>query len=235
MKHLDELINRQYGRSEMNAGDFPARALYRAGHLFGRPRRRATDALDVHLAWPQGTPITKAWERLGQLPPPGGSKFMLEDPGPGFDLRFPTPGQLQLPRIAMTISCNQDRRRLPKLTIEIEGKPVCVLMKAMFELEDQYERRATRKEAKRIWNSLAKRIYATAGVGMLQRGRPQENLIGRAAYLKYHKGETWRQVSEQLCQQKHRHTKACQERFRKGVEKLWERSRRNARRLPPVS
>lgn len=232
--HLREVIVQHYGRSEMGAGDFVANALYRAGWLFGMPKKPAFDRLETIRLWPVSRPVSEAWKNLGSLAIPGGSWVTLEDPGSGCELRLPQPGRFDHPRIGINITWAQDKKELPKVTIEIEGEPVCTLMRARYELEDPYERREVRKKAKRTWDSLIKQLYAMVGVGHLKRGRPQEHRIGRAAYLKYHRRLTWREVAQELCPENHAHTKDCRERFQRGVDQLWKRHSRNARSLPAV-
>lgn len=233
LDHLNELVSRHYGRSEMNAGDCAARALYRAALLVGRTKTPLTGPSPRQL-WPSTRPISQAWQKLGRLPMPGGAMATFEVPDSGGELRLTRPGEFNYPRISMSVTCAQDRAALPKITIQIKGEPVCVLIKAMYELDDPEERCVARKEAKRIWNFLRKRLSVEFGVERIKGGHPLEDRLKRAAYHKYFQDATWRQVAAKLCPDRHTHTKECQERFRRGVGQYWKRMRKQALSLPPV-
>ncbi len=160
--HLREVISQHYGHSDwMRAGDFIADALYNAAWLFGKKSKKL--GISPHQLWPDARPIYEAWQRLGRLPPPlGATRGVFEDTTS--ELRLTRPNQFEYPRIALTLACSNDKKRLPKLTIEIEGEPVCVLMKAMYELRDPEERRAIRKDAARIWHFLFTRLALLARI-----------------------------------------------------------------------
>lgn len=235
ISRLREVIVQRYGRPEMGAGDFVADALYRAGWLFGSTKKTRISGIDPGEIWQATRPISEAWQRLGRLPVPGETRGTVEIPETKAELRLPRPGEFYYPRIAMSLSCAQDRAALPKLTIEIEGESVCVLMKARYELEDPEERRAARKEARRIWNFLLKRLSVWAGIQEPRRGRPQEDLGSQAALLHDHHGLTWLQVAQQVCRKKHKHDTQCKENLRQQAKQFWKRLRKHALSLPPVN
>ena len=210
---LAELVDRHYGRSEMNEGDFLARALYRSCWLYPRGGRR--NRLTRHRElWPKTRPVSEAWKELGDLQP------------------FDRQGILVAPEtggnIALNVYCSAEKTELPKIRVEIEGEPVSTLMKAMFELENLSERRQVKKRAKRIWEFIFKQLSVYVGIAHLKSGRPQEYILQRAAYLHDFEGLSWSEVARQLCQEEHRHNRGCAERFRKGATQYWKRCHREA-------
>ena len=235
MQLLREVVAGHHGRSEMGGADFLARALYRAGWLFGR-RQKALEP-SPFLVWPETRPIPEAWKRLGELAGSGrisGTSVVLEDPGPGQKLRLPRPGQFEHPRIKLSITSSVERERLPKLGIEIEGEPVCVLMNGAYLIKDPEEREAIRKDSKRILDALMQWVYADLGIGRLSRGRPPEHLGRDAAYLHDHLDLSWAQVAERLCRKKHKHGRSCRENLRSQARQYWVNQRRSCAALPPV-
>lgn len=228
LKHLREKVAGHYGKSEMGPTDVIALALYEAGCLYGQTPMPAHPS--PFQPWPEGRPVSEAWKGLGDLPIPGDFLIVYEYPGPGHELRVPRPGQFQHPRIAVRVSYSMDKEKLPKLTIEIEGEPVCLLMKAAYELNDLEQRRAVRKEVDRILTSLLRRLFVKA---LPKGGRPPEHRAGRkAAFLHYHRGLAWPDVAEQLCKQNHAHTKACSKNFQTQATQFWQAVRQGARRYP---
>ncbi len=219
LKHLRKKAAGHYHRAEMSAGDIIALALYEAGCLYKQPPM--PDPKPSQL-WPDTRPISEAWQRLGNLRIPGGSFFTYEDPG-GSELQVPRSVRFQYPRIGMNLTWGMERKDLPKLTIEIEGEPVCLLMKARYELGDAGERRAVRKEAKRIWVSLSKKLLVAAGAMHPSEGKPPGHRGKRAAFLHDHCRLSWRDVAKQLCERKHEHSGACSINFRKQAEQFWKK------------
>lgn len=230
MKLLRELVARNYARSEMKGADFLARALYRAGCLYAREQQPLDPS--PFLLWPDTRPITDAWRRLGESGVPGGRQVVLEDPGPGQKLRLPRRGEFGFPRIRLSLIFTQDREKLPKLTIEIEGEPVCILMKGGYLLRDPEERRAVRKDSKRIWEGVTPWLLADLGIGQLKRGKPAGHLGPEAAYLHDHHGLSWTQIAEKVCPKKHTHDWNCKENLRTQARQFWTNQRRSAATLP---
>jgi hypothetical protein len=165
---------------------------------------------------------------------------VIEDPGPGHKLRAPISGDYEFPRIGLGLRVNGDRSRLPKITIDLEGELVCVLMKGMYWSSDPYDLRARRNAAKRIWDALYGELRLLVGAGCSDEGRPADLRPDAAAYLKYFHGLSWRLVAEQLCPAKHidtehTHTEKCKENFRKAVANYFKRLKQDALHLPPVT
>ena len=191
-KHLRELTRSQ-PPAEMNGADLIARAVYRAAWLWGRKPQKVLISPDQ--LWIRGAPISRAWEKLGQLSADAvNTSIVLEDAGA--KLRLPRPNQFEFPRIKLSLSCSNDRQSLPMLTIQIEGEPVCVLIKAMYELRDPKRRRTVRKDAERIWESLMP--YMTR-IRHPKGGRLREVHLREAAYLRDFHGWSWRRIGDHFC------------------------------------
>jgi hypothetical protein len=160
---------------------------------------------------------------------------VIEDPGPGHELRAPISGDYEFPRILLRVLVNGDRSKLPKITIELEGELACVLEKGMYYSLDPYDQRAQRHEAKRIWDAVFKELRPLVGIGYSDQGRPADLRPGQAAYLKYFHGLPWSKVAEQHCPTRHTHTKKCKDKVRKAVANYFKRLEQDALHLPPVS
>lgn len=218
-----------------NAADILARFLFDAAMTYGTPQNVL--ASEPTPLWPKDRPVSEAWRLVGMsdvFTPAGGINAVFEDPGAGEKLRVTSAAECQYPRIGLTVTLSKDRSTLPKITIETEGELVCVLMKAMCYSQDASERSTVRNEARRIWTALSKEIGVILGIERPQQGRPSDFRFEKAALLKYDDGLSWRQVAERLCPENHTHARKCQERFRKGVEYLFNELRNRARLLPPV-
>ena len=165
-------------------------------------------------------------------------KVVLEDPGQSSKLRLLRPGQSSYPRIGLSLTYHEDPQQLPKITIEIEGEPVSVLMKAHYDLKDPKERSRVRSDAKRIWSSL----FDWIAPWQAKAGRPREDRGKEAARLHYHQGLTWPQVADRLCSQKslHQrpnregHMRLCRENFRKQSEQFFRKITQHIKTLPPI-
>jgi hypothetical protein len=189
MNCLWNVYNLHYGMPYMEPADFPAEALYRAGMMYGVVRLAPADPAGIDIMselWPKTRPTSEAWIRLGDLTTPMGRGRAFENPP-----------------LYLHLKCNRDRTTLPKLTIDIEGEPVAVLMRAMHRIEDVTERRAARKEAKKIWDVLLTQLSLWAGIAQPSRGKPRENLGRRVAFEVDYRGFTLPQVEGRLCPRKH--------------------------------
>ncbi|OFV99324.1 MAG: hypothetical protein A3F68_06855 [Acidobacteria bacterium RIFCSPLOWO2_12_FULL_54_10] len=233
---------------KMNSAELIAEALYNAAQLFGKPLIEVPK--DWDSLWPKDRPMSEAWERLGvpeSMTIPGGAaqiwtprsmgmRARLEDPGQSSELRLLRPGQSSYPRIGLSLTYHKDPQELPKITIEIEGEPVCVLMKAHYNLKDSKERSRVRSDAKRVWSSLFRWITPWQA----KAGRPREDRGKEAAQLHYHQGLTWTQVADRLCPQKSLHLRPnrqnhihrCKENFRKQAEQFFRKITQHIKTLP---
>lgn len=210
---LQQLIGLHYGLPYMNPGDFPAYALYHAGRHFRIatlvPMDDRTIGQEFEL-WPPTRPVSEAWERFGKSGfPINREGYFAVPPCDAEALRVGEPGK---GRLALRLRFSHNRQALPKVTVEIEGEPVCVLMKGMQSLNPR-ERRAVRDEAKKIWRLMVKKLSSWAGISQAGPGHPAENLGGHAAFLHDHRGLTWLQVAENLCPLRHKH-ESCKLNFR---------------------
>ncbi len=213
----------------LSAGDVIAHALEDTAVEYGIPKKPLVKG--PIPVWPENVPISEAWRSIAELGMPHRGTVVFEDPGPGRELQVPSPAEYQHPRIGLTVTFNSNKDRLPKILIEIEGEPVCFLMKAMHPDEG----RTVRKEARRIWESLVKELGVMFDVQQRREGRPIEFRLEKAAHLKYSGNLSWKQVAEKLCPEKHAHKKKCREMFRKGVAQFFKRLRSYALQLPPIT
>ena len=213
-------VDLHYDLPYINAGDFPAYALFDAGQLFERVTF-TEEEVDVeesaNYLWPHARPISEAWARLGNVNVPMNRSYNFSDP-----------------RMMMGLRWERDRQALPKLTIEIKGEPVCLLMKAKQPLQSPVERLAAHKEAKVIWKSLLKKLSLWAEITQVGRGRRGKGLGHRAAFLHDHKKLTWKKVAEKLCPIRHKHNWNCTQNFRAQARQFWDRLQRKLHRLPPL-
>ena len=230
MECLGNLLENQYlilDKKKVNAGDCAADALRSAISRFGEPQW-------IHdcAVWPAGRPISEAWKDVGPLrmsiADTVGRYEIVENPGAGQDLRPITPGELNHPRIGMVLNFCQDRKSLPKLTLEIEGAPVCSLVRYTNWSGGPTDPSSLPSEAKKIWNHVLKTLSIWAGLRHARVGKPLAERIQRAAWLRDFKGWSWPRIAGTLCLENHDHTEKCSEKFRKGVEQYWIRVRRQS-------
>ena len=228
-----EVIFEWVGGPTWSPADFEAWALCEAAQVYGKRRADVPPSTENLELWPRTRPISDAWTRFGSPPPGILTGRLLEDPGPGQELKPLQPGPLKHPRIRIDIKGGFDKSALPKMEIELQGEPVCILLSVMAQSVSRRDRNTARKEARRVWRGLLKTLSVLLRVAEAKGGRPLEGLMNRAAYLREFYGLTWRLIAERLCEEKHVHTEKCKERFRRGVDQYWKRVRRQARTMPP--
>ena len=212
-------VDLHYDLPYINAGDFPAYALFDAGRLFKRVTF-TEEEVDVeesdNYLWPHARPISEAWARLGNVNVPMNRSYNFSDP-----------------RMMMGLRWERDRQALPKLTIEIKGEPVCLLMKAKQSLQNPVEQLAAQKEAKVIWIALLNKLSLWAEITRVERGRPGKG-GRRAAFLHDQKGLSWVRVAKKLCPIRHEHDRKCGDNFRSQAEQFWDHLQSKVHRLPPL-
>jgi hypothetical protein len=234
MESLGNLIEfPQIDRIDGTGADLIVSALYEAGMHYGTtPNPPPHGPITL---WPADRPISEAWSMCGELRALMGHNAVIEDPGPGHELREPLSRDYEFPRILLRVRVSGDRSVLPKVTIELEGELAGVLEKGMYYSPDPYDQRVRRNEAKRIWDAIFKELRVLVGIGRSYEGRPADLRPDFAAYLKYFHDLPWPKVAEQHCPKKHTHTKKCKENVRKAVANYFDRLKQDARRLPPAS
>ena len=150
--------------------------------------------------------------------------FEEEDPGPYSKLQYFKPGQLDHPRIRVSISTNDNKGELPRFTINIEGEPVCVLFKAQKGDAD------VSNEAKRIWEFLLEWVSIWAGIKYPHAGRPLENEGFDIAYLRDRGGLKWKDIAESL----YPGLEGAIDRAKKSYKQYWKKHSEECRNLPPL-
>lgn len=190
-----------------------------------RSRNLDSDALQHWPVWPSSRSISEAWEELGLLPIPWLDSVTIEQPAPGSRWRKRIDVDSGFPKAKVDPYFNTDKEELPRLTIEIEGAPVCRLMRAHYRLGDEEKQRAMRKEAKQFWDAIVLWSSSALGFGHPSKGRPKTGQGYKAAFLHDHLGLSWGQVAQRLCPKDHRHLADCKENFRKQAEQYWGRIR----------
>jgi len=220
-----------------------------ASSLVPREPTEDVDMADIsHLPlWPQSNPFPKgdvlnlsgeeappkseAWRRLGNFSPAVLEAQTLRRSNggtwkPGWDPDGHS--------VRITPDYDTDRTKLPKLTIEIQGEPICLLIKA-----SQDQSGADFEEAERLWERLLHWLSVSVGLHQATGGRPPLRQGERAAYLKDHLGlPSWDRVARRLCQEHPdgQHTNKCGDNFRKQAGQYWERLRKDIQeRLPSAA
>jgi hypothetical protein len=105
------------------------------------------------------------------------------------------------------------RTELPKLTIEVEGVPVCDLMKAF-----QSNSKPTGEGfegAEKLRDAILEWVSESIGQSKPGPGAKSKGKGPLAAFLFYHKGFSWPRVARELCTVDHLHNAHCTDNFRK--------------------
>lgn len=118
---------------------------------------------------------------------------------------------------------NDNRKELPKLTIEIEGQPLCALMKAQHTVR---KNQPNRDVAKELWDEIARRLCISLGFRQARRGRPKTDMGFQAAFLHYHLGWNWPKIARELCPTNHTHTNMCEDNYYVHSKKYFTRLRK---------
>lgn len=197
LQHLSDVARKHMRRdspTRMEPAECAALALYRAAGLYARHEKAKYP--DRMMLSPDDRPIEEAWKGLqGITPYPHGEYMILEDRGTS-KLRLPRPGVYEHERLKIGISYSGDVTKLPKITIEVEGEPVALLMKARYELRDPFETRTVRREAARRWTAIWNQILAMIQLRGSRPGRPVRN-FGRDA-ARFHL-PSWQELASSGC------------------------------------
>jgi hypothetical protein len=238
----------------MNAADLIAGALCSAAYEMEDAYSAEFDPSDELPVWSEERPISDAWEQLGDLPIPWPESIVLEEwkdqwgparaPEPARDSMVlreckdqqrPLQAKVLRNRVAIGFAYEQKKENLPNLTVEIEGAPVCLLMKASSQHPCTPDERDSNVEAaQRLWTRISRRLSSFIGVGQLQPGKPQTGLGWRAAVLRDHAGFSWPKVARELCPKNHKHDSSCADNYRKQAEQYWNKLRKKARIHTPL-
>jgi hypothetical protein len=186
----------------------------------------AEELLELFGAQFQGKPISESWKRLGASPVPDLEAITLQESEKGKWESRRNPNN-ERPLIQVAPFYNSDKKELPKLTIEIEGEPVCLLMKAFGRQQNPSENDVDSQDAAKLWAALLHWSSVSIGLSRAEGGRPKLDQGRRAAFMHDHLGLSWSKVSHKLCRLRHRHGAACRENFRKQAEQYWKRLRRS--------
>lgn len=115
-------------------------------------------------------------------------------------------------------SFEKDKKFLPKLTIEVEGAPICLLMAAF---NSGVAAKTAQKDAENLCNSISSWLAWSTGIVSAKRGRPPLNKGREAAFQRDFRGLKWFQIARNLCKEPHQHGRNCGENFRKQAEQYW--------------
>jgi hypothetical protein len=203
--------------------------------------------------WGSDHPISEAWAGLGSQKVPWDMEGSLRfnsgtgkwDKGPArlglqtfeFEVdasidagRFsrhnspPAPDYTDPSVVRIVRTFEKQKSCLPKLTIELEGAPVCLLMKtALTSFGSGSD--SVPKDTKELWNATVRWAEVSLGLGKAGKGRPRLDQGWRAAWLHDQMGLPWSKVAQRLCRlnhPKHHATSACTVNFRKQAEQYWE-------------
>jgi hypothetical protein len=177
--------------------------------------------------WPDGLPMSKAWQRCKNSRVWYGMfrEEIFEDPGQGAELQHITAGPIQYPRVKISLKAYNDRTKLPTLTISLRGEPICLLMNPTASSEDLGQKGPDKRDAKRLWDFVSRRISVLLGIEQPTQGRPSTGLGEEAAWLRHHAGLPWPQVARKLCPQQHQHDHHCTENYKQQAKQFWKRQR----------
>ena len=206
----------------MKGGDWIAEALCYSAYKIRRAGN-LDDTLQGFPMWDQSRPVSDAWDRLGNLTVPRFEEVILEEPKPGSTWLPRQDWSYETPKVRVSRAYSEDRSNLPTLTIELEGEPVCTLMKASSAPRDPDERQLVVEEAERLWDSVVKWLKSEMGLGHFDVGRPRTGLGWEAAFLHDHMRLSWSQVGKRLCPVRHKHTKSCIDNYHQQAKQYWKR------------
>jgi hypothetical protein len=139
--------------------------------------------------------------------------FFLHDAPPAPDYTDPLV-------VCIRRTFEQEKKFLPKLTIEIEGAPICLLMEAF---NSQIRAKTVGKDAENLWESIGSWLAEASGFKKARRGRPPLYQGSAAAFLHDFHDLSWSQVARKLCKQPspHQHDQKCQDNFRSQAKQYW--------------
>jgi hypothetical protein len=123
----------------------------------------------------------------------------------------------------------------PEIDIHISGQPIRNVLHDMCGVAGYEEQEQVHHTAQKIWEFLMKEAAVWVGVEQERGGRPREERIAEAAFLKYFQYLTWSEVARKLCEEKHEHTLHCATRLRRGVGGFFKQIEQAALGLPPVA
>ncbi len=207
LKRLQEVIAQHHGCPEMNNADFIAMALLRAAFPFETFRAfQGSSRLPEVLQKFVGFPLTK--------------KARFEYEAGGSTSRAPTFGQSTRSTILVRATCGRGKKAPEILHLRIRGKPVRLLTKNFLPPRDHREDRLVRAEARLVFDAICREIGKMVGATQGRGGRPTEDHLRQAAFLRDVYGFSWRQIATLVCPEEHRHNAGCKERLRKGVEQV---------------
>jgi hypothetical protein len=209
-----------------NPGDLIISAV---GYLLGEEmygRELHPEDLEEWPIWPSSRPISESWHTLGSLRVPSWvHSVSLEQPVGGKWRRRITV-ESEFPMVKIEPFFSKDKKELPKLIIQVEGQPVCLLMKAQYKQDDETDRAA----AKQLWKEILRWSSVLLGFTQAKSGRPKTDLGRNAAFLRYHLDWPWPKIAERLCPLKHTlkhtHSFACQDNLRTLNKQYWTRLRK---------
>jgi hypothetical protein len=154
-------------------------------------------------------------ERMRAIAKTGGNRFFKSPPPERSD---------QTDRFVVCISRKFQNRKseLPKLTIEVEGAPVCQLMKTF-----QTKQKSTDKvfkEAQALQDAIKNWMGHSMGPRKIKPGRQSMGKGYKAAFLHDHEGLSWAQVAKKLSPLDN--SAHSRETLRKQAEQYWKRLRK---------
>jgi hypothetical protein len=189
-------------------------------------------------AWPPDRPISEAW--------PGAADSGLDlqsrcactlDGGVTYvPLRLVSDAQPSSSAVFLCFRYDPDITQIPKMTVEVMGAPISVLIRAAWAVGYRHHPRMDPipKETKQVLKHIFRQILSRFKVGHTDAHRPPSNNGWNAARLHHHDGLSWTNVAARLCPEKHSHGNACREKYRKQAEQYWKRCKAEISQLPPV-
>jgi len=110
---------------------------------------------------------------------------------------------------------------VPELAISLAGKPISALFAFRNIEDDGPEKKAAQIEARRIWETVVKRLTVRLGVKRPNRGKPGKDLGFHAAWFHDHVGCSWAKIAKAECTKQHEHKESCGRNFRKLAQQFY--------------
>jgi len=167
----------------------------------------------------KASPISDEWQGLGKLPVPTLEPVTLSRVGSG---KWEVGYRDNCPVVNIIPEYSSNRTKHPKLSINIEGAPVCLLMRAHPDRRAKSDNDKDIKDAETLWKALLRWLSVQIGLAKPKGGRPGLDKGAKAAWLHDHHGLSWRDIARRLGGTKNPSREGI-DNLRKQAEHYWKR------------
>lgn len=110
----------------------------------------------------------------------------------------------------------------PALIISVAGEPISALLNFNLMDDDSPKKQSAQIEARKIWDTIIKRLSVRIGVKRATRGKPGKDIGYYSAWAHDHAGWSWAKIARAECKQQHEHTAdTCARNYRKLAEQFY--------------